>query len=319
MGTVMNRFKQGYALLMETLPYVWMRVFIYGIYGLGAIIYFIITLLLAKLFGSAGFFVMIVAIGIFGGFYYWSRRYLLYMVKVGHVALFTELLTKGSLKEGVNQFQYGKELVTNRVKEMSILFAVDALVDGILRTFSRSVATIADFLPIPGLEGLAKVGTTIIDRSLTYIDEAIFSYSILHKDKNLWASSKEGVILYAQSWKELLKTAVTIWLVDKVFIVVAAIILLIPFGFLAAAIPSLNWAFLLSAIVLAVLADAAIFEPLALATMIITFQETVKGQVPDSEWESRLESISTKFKELKEKATKAFSSKAPELKKPESP
>ena len=310
MDSIIGNFKQGYALLMKTVPYLIMRLTIYGVYGLGAIVFFIIFFLLAKLFGDAGGIVVLLALGIFGGFYYWSRRYLLYMVKVGHVAVFTEIYAKGSLPEGVDQFQYGKDLVKNRVKDMSILFAVDALVDGILRAFSRTVANIADLLPIPGLEGLTRAGTAIINRSLTYIDEAIFSYSIL-KEENLWVSSKNGVILYAQSWKELLKTAVAIWLADKVFIVTAAIILLIPFGMLAAAIPSLNWAFLLSAIALAVLADAAIFEPLALATMIITFQETVKEQTPDAEWEAKLESISTKFRELKDKAAEAISSKGP--------
>jgi hypothetical protein len=75
---------------------------------------------------------------------------------------------------------------------------------------------------------------------------------------------------------------------------------------LALAIPSLKWAFLLSAIALAVLTDRAVFEPLALATMIIAFQETVKDQVPETEWEARLESVSTKFRELKAKAAEAI-------------
>jgi len=94
MGSLMDNFKRGYSLLMKTMPYVGMRLVIYGVYGLGTIVYFIITFLLAKLFGGAGGIVMLVALGVFGAFFYWSRRYLLYMVKVGHVAVFTELYAK---------------------------------------------------------------------------------------------------------------------------------------------------------------------------------------------------------------------------------
>lgn len=247
---------------------------------------------------------MIVMIAIFSGFYYWSRRYLLYMIKAGHVAVFTELYEHGSLPVGKSQFQYGKDLVKSRVKDMSVLFAVDALVDGILRAFSRSVASIADLLPLPGLEGIAKAGTAIINRALTYVDEAIFSYNILHKEQNLWASSKEGVILYAQSWKPLLKTAVGVWLLDKVFLVVALILWMIPFGSFALMTSSdgLKMVFLITAIILAVLTDRAVFEPVALATMVITYQDTVKGMSPDPQWEARLESVSEKFRELKQKA-----------------
>jgi len=312
MGSILNSFQQGFSLLMRTLPYVLVRVLIYGLYGLVAVLYFGAALLLSKLFGGAGGIVMLVALGLFGAFYYWSRRYLLYMVKAGHVALLTEMHSGRNPEGQGGQFQYGKELVKNRVKDISILFAVDALVEGVLRAFSRTVVSIADILPLPGLQGLAKAGTAIVDRSLTYVDEAIFSYSILHRDKDLWVAAKEGVILYAQTWKQLLQTAVAVWLAAKIFIVLAALLLLIPFGMLAAAFPAMNWAFLLSAIALAVLAEAALFEPLALATMIVAFQEGVRGQVPHPEWEARLETVSGKFRELKEKAAAAVAARGKE-------
>lgn len=312
MTSITAHFQEGFSLVKKTWPYMGMRILIYGVYGLGAIIYFLIAYGLTRIFGGAGGIIMIVMIGIFGGFYYWSRRYLLYIIKAGHIAVFTELYTKGALPEGVNQFQYGKDLVKHRVKDMSILFAVDALVQGALRAFSRSVASIADILPLPGLEGIANAGTAIINRAVTYVDEAIFSYNIVHKEQNLWASSKEGVVLYAQSWKPLLKTAVAVWMLDKVFVVAAVILWMIPFGSFALMVSSdgLKTIFLIAAIILAVLTDRAFFEPLALATMVTTFQDTVKDMTPDPEWEARLESVSDKFKELKEKASDSLSGNA---------
>ncbi|MBD3308197.1 hypothetical protein GF339_17255 [candidate division KSB3 bacterium] len=312
MQSISTHFKQGFSLVQKTLPYMGMRLLIYGIYALGAIIYFLIAFLLTRIFGGAGGIIMLVMIGIFGAFYYWSRRYLLYMIKAGHVAVFTELYEHGSLPSGTSQFQYGKDLVKRRVKDLSILFTVDALVDGILRTFSRSVASIADLLPLPGLEGIARAGTAIINRALTYVDEAIFSYNILHDEENLWASSKAGVILYAQSWKPLLKTAVAVWLVEKVFFVLVLILWMIPFGTFALMTSSdgLKAVFLIVAIILAVLTDRAVFEPVALATMVITYQDTVKEMTPDPQWEAKLESVSEKFRELKQKAMNAASGSA---------
>jgi hypothetical protein len=304
----MHHFREGFSLMSRTWPYMGMRVLIYGIYAVATIIYFLIGYGLTRVFGGAGGIIILVMIGLFAGFYYWSRRYLLYIIKVGHVAVFTELYMAGTLPEGVNQFQYGKDVVKQRVKDMSVLFGVDALVEGILRSFSRSVASIADLLPLPGLEGLTKAGTAIINRAVTYVDEAIFSYNIVHKEQNLWASSKEGIVLYAQAWKPLLKTAVAVWVADKVFVIVAAILWLIPFGTFALMTTSdgLKAIFLVAAIILAVLTDRAFFEPLALATMVTTFQDTVQDMTPDPEWEARLESVSDKFKELKAKATDTF-------------
>ena len=202
----------------------------------------------------------------------------------------------------------GKELVKARVKDMSILFAVDALVDGILRTFSRTVVLLADLLPLPGIENLARVGTSIINRSLTYVDEGIFSYNIMHKEKNLWQAAKEGVILYAQSWKPLLKSAVTLWFVDKLFLLAAFILWMIPCGSIAAASAADNTkiiAFLVAG-VLAFLTEKALFEPVSMSTMIVTYQKSIAGQEPNPEWEAKLESVSDKFRELKEKATRAM-------------
>lgn len=40
-----------------------------------------------------------------------------------------------------------------------ILFMLEAMVGGIFRAFSRTLASVMDTLPLPGLEGLAKTGS----------------------------------------------------------------------------------------------------------------------------------------------------------------
>ena len=308
MGSIWEDLKSGVALVLKTLPYMGVRLMIYGIYAAGSIVYFLIAFLLSRVFGNAGGFVMLIMLGVYIGFYYWSRRYLLYLVKAGHTAVITELYLNGSLPEVKSQYEYGKELVKSRVKDISILFAVDALVDGILRTFSKTVVLLVDILPLPGIENVARIGMSIVNRSLTYVDEGIFSYNIMHKEKNLWQAAKEGVVFYAQSWKPLLKSAVMLWLADKVFFLVAFILWMIPCGAVAAASSADNTKFVafLVAIVLAFLTEKAVFEPVSLATMIVTYQKSIAGQEPNPEWEAKLESASAKFRKLKDKATGAM-------------
>ena len=47
---------------------------------------------------------------------------------------------------------------------------------------------------------------------------------------------------------------------------------------------------------------AALLEPFAIACMMQVFFRTTEGQVPDPEWEARLEQMSGKFRKLKERA-----------------
>jgi len=139
--------------------------------------------------------VFLIGLAILFGLLRLVKQYVLYLVNAGHIAVITELIETGVLPKNVNQFQYGKTVVTNLFKEVSVLFIVDRMVDGILRTFNRTVAAVADILPIPGMDGLTKIVNTVINFSLTYVDETILSYNLSRKDENIWESAKRGVIL----------------------------------------------------------------------------------------------------------------------------
>jgi hypothetical protein len=216
----------------------------------------------------------------------------------------TELLNKGSLPEGINQFQYGKELVTKMFKEVSVLFIVDRLVDGVIRTINSTVSAITDILPLPGIEGVTKIANSVVNFSLTYVDETILSYNLSRRDENIWESAKRGVILYAQNWKPILITAAGCTVANFVAFVVVLIIFLVPFGLLAAAThnETLKFFWFAMAFALAYGVKLALFKPFFQTSMIITFNEAIKGQSPNPQWENRLETVSDKFRELKQKA-----------------
>src|SRR5450756_2429793 len=119
----------------RTLPYVLMRALIFAIFGLGMLIFlgliFLLGLLFNALFKGTVLPVVILAFVALGGVIGLTRlaqRYVLYLVKVGHVAVITELVTVGELPAGTNQFSYGKDKVVKHFGSASALFVVDQLV-----------------------------------------------------------------------------------------------------------------------------------------------------------------------------------------------
>ncbi len=303
---------------MKTMPYIILRLVVYGIVGVATTIVLGLLFLLTKVFGSAGAIIFLIGLALVIGGLQLVKRYVLYIIKAGHIAVITELIHKGALPDGVNQVEYGKQVVTERFKEVSVLFVIDQLVSGIIKAFNRTVVRVADFLPIPGLEGLAKFVTSILYFALTYVDEAILSYNLNRPDENHWESSRRGVVLYAQNWKPILQSAFGLAIVNIVAIVVLVLIMLIPFGglaLMAAEGSIIKPISLAAAIVFALVLKAALVNPLCLISMICTYNTAIANQEPNPEWEAKLEQYSKKFRELKDKAVEAVRS-APPVSKP---
>lgn len=297
-------FREAFSILLKTTPYLLIRIAIYGVLGVAMALYIGLLLLIGKIFGGGGAVIFLIGLGVLYGLLRLAKHYALYLVNAGHIAVITEIMDKGSLPEGTNQFQYGKELVIRMFKEVSVLFVVDSLVDGIIRAVNRTVATVTDLLPLPGMDGLTKIVNSVVNFSLTYIDETILSYNLARKDENVWESAKRGVILYAQNWKPILITAAGCAAANVGIFVVLFLVLLIPFGFFAAMThnETLKFFWIAFALTLAYGIRLAVFKPFFQISVMLTFHSAIKGQVPNPEWENRLEAASDKFGELREKA-----------------
>ncbi|NLV44326.1 MAG: hypothetical protein GXY07_07480, partial [Candidatus Hydrogenedentes bacterium] len=133
------------------------------------------------------------------------REYVLYLLRAGHVAVITEIIEQGSLPEDVNQTQWGRDKVTAYFKEISVLALVDQLIKGIIGMLNRVLFNVMTILPIPGLEGAAKVAQKVVDFSLTYVDESILSYTFKTRNKNVYDAAKTGIILYCQAWERAIE------------------------------------------------------------------------------------------------------------------
>ncbi|MBZ9763128.1 hypothetical protein LB553_19905 [Mesorhizobium sp. CA8] len=250
--------------------------------------------------GVVGFGVVSIAV-------YWIREYILYVLKAGHIAVMVHLIDGHDVPDGQGQIAYAKEVVTQRFAEANILFVVDQLVKGAIRAITGVIGGIAAFLPIPGLSGVVSFINTVIRLSLTYVDEIILGYNIRINSSSPFETARQGVVLYAQNGKHMVKNAVwmavIMWGVSFVIFLLmlapAAAILWVMPGQLA------GWAFVL-AIVFAWAFKAAFIEPFAIASLMQVYFEAIEGQAPNPEWDRRLAETSSKFRELRDKALGSF-------------
>ena len=248
----------------------------------------------------------IIGFGIASTIMYLLREYLLYMVKAGHIAVLVELLEGRELPPGRSQIDYAQQIVRERFAESSVLFGLDQLIKGILKAFNRVFFTVASLLPIPGLQGLAKFVNTVVNLSLTYLDEVILAYSIKTRSDNPWHSSRTALVLYAQNYKAFLKNA--FWLAFFIWGLTFLVFLLIlgPVAGLVALFPgSAGPLTLIIALVFSWGVKQAVIEPFAMTALMQVFFKVTEGQLPHPEWEAKLDGVSNKFRELKDKAVGA--------------
>ena len=304
-------------LMMRSLPYaiarfgvlmaaslatlIWLMVMIGGAAWLGNHI--------ASVFGLVWFIMCLAA----GGFIWVTAiRYVLHLIECGHVAVLTELITKGSIGNGSeSMFAYGKRVVTERFAEANVLFGLNALVRGIVQSFHQTLDWISDLLPIPGLTSVATVINIILKAATRYLDKVIFSYSLARNDGDPWQSSRDGLIYYAQNAKPVLKTAIWSVILERGLTVVLWLLLLAPAGLITLALPHSMREFgglmtILVALMIAASLRAAIVKPLFLIMMMVRFHSVIEGQAIDPEWDERLSAISSKFRDLGRDAAAAM-------------
>jgi hypothetical protein len=313
------RVGQIFGLLTRTLPFFALRLAVY----LGITFAYVVAvgvgggigLLFGKVGGASGggtFLGALVGFGLVTGALFWAREYMLYLVKAAHVAVLVELLDGREIPAGKSQIAYGREIVQQRFKESSLLFGLHALIRGILRAFNRVTTSIANMLPIPGLDALVKIADAVVNTSLTYLDEVILAEIMRQRSTNPWATARDSVVLYAQNYKGVLKNAVfltfLVWgLTLAIFLVVIG-----PLAALAAVFPHIAgvWTFVL-AIVVALALKAALVDPFAMTALLQVYTKLIAGQTPDPQWIARLDEVSGKFRELTERAGAAAPAAAP--------
>ncbi len=298
------------AALASTLPFIVFRLLIYLgvalgyllVIGIGASIGYFLTSFSDEPGSGAGIGGL-VGFAVGSGILFWLREYVLYIVKAGHIAVLVEIYEGRELPAGKNQISFAKEKVQERFAQTSLLFGLDRLIKGILKTINRTLFSIAHFLPIPGLHNLVAIINKIVNLSLTYTDEIIIAHNFRVRSENPWETSKDAIILYAQNYKTMVKNAFFLMVILYVATFAIFLVILGPIGAVFSLFPGNAgfWAFVLG-IIFAWSIKAALLEPFAITAMMQVYFQTIEGQEPNPEWDEKLSSASEKFRELKDKA-----------------
>jgi len=283
-------------LMMQTLPFILMRMVVY----FGITIAYVIATGGASVIGygvgqvsddPASFAIWggIIGFGLVSLGVYWIREYLLYILKAGHIAVMVELMQGKPLPEGRGQIEHARQVVTARFGEANVLFVLDQLIKGVIGAITGLIGGIAAFLPLPGLQGL--VGFVNL------------GYNIKVGSQNPWESSRQGLVLYAQNGRTMVKNAIWLSLFLWIIALVIFIVMLAPMATLFYFLPGdiAGWSFI-AAIVFAWAFKAAFLEPFAIAALMEVYFRVIEGQVPNADWDRKLSEASAKFREIKDKA-----------------
>ncbi len=294
-----------FGLLLRTTPFLVLRLLVYMTITVAYVISLGAGTGIGWLIAQAGgaFWGGAIGFGIVTGVLYWAREYLLYLVKAGHIAVLVELMQGKPIPGGRNQISYASGVVKQHFVESSVLFGVDRLISGILRAFNRVMLRVANFLPIPGLDGVARFAGAVVTMSLTYVDEMILAYNLRNHIENPWAGARDGLVLYAQNFGNLLKNALWLTVLTWALAILIFALILVPVGALVAMAPSMAgfWTFAVAAIIAWGL-KAALVDPLAMAALMQCYFKAIEGQTPQAEWVGKLESASGKFTKLAQQA-----------------
>jgi hypothetical protein len=205
-------------------------------------------------------------------------RYLLYLVKAGHIAVLVELMDGKDIPGGRGQIDYAQGVVRQRFAQSSVLFAVDQLIKGVLKTFNRTFFGIAALIPIPAVTAIVKFVNTVLNLSLTYLDEVILAYHLRSRSENPWESGQRALVLYAQNYKSFLKSAFFLALVIWGLTFVVFLVVLAPVAALLSLLPGTAGPLtLLVAVVFAWGIKQALIEPVAMTSLMQVFFTVTAG------------------------------------------
>ncbi|RQH03554.1 hypothetical protein [Natrarchaeobius oligotrophus] len=298
-------FGKATSIFLKTLPWVAVRFAVGAAFALLAVGWF--GLVLWILFGSmgvsgaVGLVLLLLATVVFGGFVALIRRYVLYLVTAGHIAVIAHAVDTGDVPD--DQLRFGKQQVMDRFVEASALFAVDQVIKTVIKQFNRAVASIgrlAEF--VPALRQLMTIATRAIGLAASYIDQAILAHMFLHEEKGTWTAARDGLVLYGKTWKPVLGSTLLIVLGMHAVALAFVGALAVLSGALGGFGTILEIAVWLVVGGVVAIGYFGLLSPWIKTVVITTYLVEAEGQTPDSETMDYIADRSSAFTDLLEKA-----------------
>ncbi|MBQ9989396.1 MAG: zinc ribbon domain-containing protein [Lachnospiraceae bacterium] len=286
-------------LFSKTTPFIWAKLLLGGALVLISSILLVILMLIGWLFESALILVIMAIIWVTAvkGIHFFLMQYVGYLIKAGHIAVIAEACFTGTVPD--NQVAYGKDMVIKRFATANVYLAVDKLVTAAVREIQKGIGKVGNALDfIPGMEAAASAAQFFVSIALGYVDECCLGWTFYNKEQGAFKSAADGVVIYAQNWKVLLKDAAKTMLKVVLLTIVVALIIFIPIGLL---FKLLNWpgllAFLLACLV-AWVVKFAVMDSYIMIQMMASYMGVAPTTTITFDLYSKLCSLSKKFKEL---------------------
>jgi len=294
-------------LFFGTMKFVWLKLAFNLVLGIAITLWVALCIAIIVAVDSGIFGLIVITVGIGGGIsiYKFARSYIGYLIKAGHVAVIAEAAVTGIIP--ANQFEYGKAKVKSRFVATNVFFVIDHLVSGAVKQLQRVVGKVGDLLGgIPGFSVVVKIAQIFIEMALGYVDECCLGYTFNNPEQNAFKSSADGVVIYFQNWKELLKSAAKATAIFLILMVVVTLICFFPILALLGGSGEV-------ATVVAILISLTIAASIKVAfvdsyLMIVMMEKFLKlSQTTEITFDlyGRLSNLSNKFKDLFSKGQEA--------------
>ncbi|MCM1261737.1 MAG: hypothetical protein NC313_03375 [Butyrivibrio sp.] len=237
-----------------------------------------------------------------------SQYYLGYVLKAGHIAVVTQLLTTGNLPE--DQFEYGKQVVKKKFATAAAYFAVDRLVSGAVRQINGGLDIIGDVLgKIPGMDSLVSFAKSIVSIALGNVDECCLAYTFYQEEQSAFKSAADGVVIYFQNWKTILKDALKTALIALVMSVAAwFLLMLVTLAFLGVlGMPGFDMFFVavILAVMIVLVVKSSVMDSYTMICMLCSYMQVAPATEITFDLYDKLCKLSSKFKSLFKNAQEA--------------
>ncbi|NMA66119.1 MAG: hypothetical protein GX957_07740 [Clostridiaceae bacterium] len=225
------------------------------------------------------------------------------MIRAAHVAVIADLTINGTVPEGFNMYQHGVGKVKKYFAAANLLFVLDRLVSAAVKQIQRALNKVANFLKfIPGVKNIMGIINLFVDIILNYVDECIMAYIFLHEGQSAWKSAADGVVLYVQNWKTVLKTGAKILVFLVLFFVVSFLAFNGLFVSVLSGIIGLDslvspFATILTIVFILVL-KWAVVDSIVMIYMMNNYLKVAYGTEPSYDLYEKLKGMSKKFREL---------------------
>lgn len=286
---------------LKTMKFVWAKLLLGLVTIVASILILAIGMGIGSLFGGGG-----VLIGVI----FWIagtsivnnllNHYLGYLFKAGHVAIIATAVTTGSIPD--NQIETAKTMVKERFLTSNVYFVVDKLVSGAVKQLQNGLGKVDSiFGNIPGVSAIVSFAQVFVGIALGYVDECCLGYTFVKKEQGAFKCAADGVVIYFQNWKKLLKDAAIMALV---VIGVSFLAWVLPFAVFGGAFAALSWPRWIAAILavmVALIVKSAFVDSYMMVKMMVSYMEVAPSTEITFDLYGKLCKLSSKFKSLFQK------------------